>query len=85
MKLNRKLPKKSDSKILYGRLAIRTDMKQLMEAEAEKWDIRTADYVAKIFEHFFCEIDPRQRFLKLKGDPLFNWDDYEPENKEETL
>ena len=85
MKLSRKLPKKSDSKILYGRLAIRTDMKDLMEAEAEKWEIKPADYVAKIFEKFFCETDPRGRFITLKGDPLFSWDDYQPENKEETL
>ena len=47
-----------------------------MEDEAQLWGISRAEYTNKLFQHFFCELAPIERYNALNPS-RFNAKDYE--------
>ncbi len=47
-----------------------------MEDEAQLWGMSRAEYANKLFEHFFCELAPLDRYNALNPS-RFNEKDYE--------
>lgn len=79
MKLKRKGKRYNPSaKMMKGRVSIRDDFKQMLEAEAAVWNMKQNRYLERIFEHFFCELNPLERYNALNPSH-FSIKDYEDE------
>ena len=80
MKLIRKANRiNPDAVMLKGRLAIRSDFREMMEGEANLWGISCAEYTKKLFEHFFCELEPVERH-DIVNPSAYREEDFEDED-----
>ena len=80
MKLIRKANRiNPDARMMAGRIGIRDDFKKMMEDEAKLWGMSSANYTNKLFEHFFCELEPVERH-DIVNPSAYREEDFEDED-----